>query len=191
MGDHDVFDDDLHAMVARSRLDHMRYMLAFCGGANNWYQVEASGLAIAALFSPELKQSEAVLRIALRRLKWINSFAYYDDGFQFELTHGYHVFPTSSLFAVVQTAKAREVSLPDDFTSLVEKAHEMYLYAAQPDFLLPTFNDCNPNPTDPASCCVRRGMHSIGMISDGGRLTEMKGRRPIIAPTRGTMPVST
>ena len=151
LGYHDAFDDDLHAMGARSRLDHMRYALAFCGGANNWYQVETSGLAVAALFSPELKQSDAILRIAMRRLKWINSFAYYDDGFQFELTHGYHVFPTSSLFAASQTAKARGVVLPEDFTSLVEKAHEMYLYAAQPDYLLPTFNDCNPNPTDPAS----------------------------------------
>ena len=151
MGDHDVFDDDLHAMLGRSRLDHMRYALAFCGGANNWYQVEGAGLAVAALTSPELKHSEAVLRIALRRLKWINSFAYYDDGFQFELTHGYHVFPTSSLFTVVQTARARGIDLPEDYTSLVEKAHEMYLFAAQPDYLLPMFNDCNPNPTDPAS----------------------------------------
>jgi len=150
MGDHDAFDENLHSMLAHSRLDHIRYLLSYCGGANNWYQVEASGLAVAALFSPELRQSEAVLRVALRRLKWINSFAYYDDGFQFELTHGYHVFPTSSLFTVVRTAKARGVELSEDFTSLVERAHEMYLFSAQPDHLLPTFNDCNPNPTDPA-----------------------------------------
>jgi hypothetical protein len=151
MGGHDAFDDDLHAMLAHSRLDHIRYAMAFCGGANNWYQVEASGLACAALFSPELNLADAYLRVAMRRLQWINSFAYYDDGFQFELTHGYHVFPTSSLFAVVRTAKAREIDLPEDFTSLVERAHDMYLFSAQPDYLLPTFNDCNPNPTDPAA----------------------------------------
>lgn len=144
------FDDALHAMLARSRLDHIRYLLAYCGGPNNWYQVEASGLAVAALFSPELRLANAYLRIALRRLRWINSFAYYDDGFQFELTHGYHNFPTSAIFAVVQAARARQVDLPADFTSLVEKAHEMYLYSLQPDHLLPMFNDCNPFPTDPA-----------------------------------------
>ena len=88
--------------------------------------------------------------MALRRLRWINSFAYYDDGFQFELTPGYHVFPTSSMFAVVLAARARGVTLPDDFVSLMERAHEMYLYAAQPDHVLPMLNDCNPNPTDPA-----------------------------------------
>ena len=150
LGQTDAFDEDTHAMLARSRLEHMRYLLAYCGGPNNWYQVECSGLAAAALYSPDLRQSEAVLRVALRRLKWINSFAYYDDGFQFELTHGYHMFPTHAIFGVVRAAKARGVSLPADFTGLVQKAHEMYLYAVQPDGLLPAFNDCNPNPMDPA-----------------------------------------
>lgn len=150
LGQTEAFDEATHAMMARSRLEHMRYALAYCGGANNWYQVEAAGLAVAALFSPELKHADAFLRIALRRLKWINSFAYYDDGFQFELTHLYHVFPTSSMFAVVKAANARGVALPEDFMQLIERAHEMYLYAVMPNHILPTFNDCNPNPTDPA-----------------------------------------
>jgi hypothetical protein len=144
------FDDATHAMLARSRLEHMRYLTAFCGGPNNWYQVEASGLAVAALCSPELKLADAYLRIALRRLKWINSVAYYDDGFQFELSHGYHAFPTMAITSVVRVAQARGVALPADFVRLVEKAHEMYLYAAQPDHILPMFNDCGPQPTDPA-----------------------------------------
>ena len=150
LGQSDAFDAATHAMLACSRLDHIRYALAYCGGANNWYQVEAAGMAVAALCSPELTLTDAYLRVALRRLKWINSFAYYDDGFQFELTHGYHVFPTNSIFAVVQAAKARGVELPADYVGLVERAHEMYLYARQPNHTLPTFNDCNPNPTDPA-----------------------------------------
>ncbi len=150
LGLSEPFDAALHSMLARSRLEHMRYLTAFCGGPNNWYQVESSGLAVAALYSPELTHSDAYLRVALRRLKWINSFAYFDDGFQFELTHGYHMFPTNAIMAVVQTARARGVSLPADFTALVEKAHEKYLFTVQPDHLLPMFNDCNPNPTDPA-----------------------------------------
>ena len=144
------FDADMHAMLARSRLEHMRYLAAYCGGPNNWYQVEASGMAVAALYSPELKHANAYLRLALRRLKWINSFAYYDDGFQFELTHLYHMFPTSAIFSVVQAARARGVDLPQDFVDLVEKAQEMYLYAVQPNHLLPMFNDCNPQPMDPS-----------------------------------------
>lgn len=150
LGRTEPFGPELHAMLACSRLEHMRYLLTFCGGANNWYQVESAGLATAALYSPELRLADAYLRVALRRLRWINSFAYYDDGFQFELTHGYHVFPTSSMFAVVRVAKARGVELPGDLVRLVETAHEMYLYAQQPDHVLPTFNDCNPQPLDPA-----------------------------------------
>jgi len=150
LGHTDAFDDATHAMLARSRYEHMRYALAYCGGANNWYQVEAAGMAVASLLSPELKHADAYLRVAMRRLKWINSFAYYNDGFQFELTHLYHVFPTSSLFSVVNVAKARGVTLPADYTSLVERAHEMYLYSRQPDWYLPMFNDCNPIPTTAA-----------------------------------------
>ena len=150
LGQTDAFDEATHTMLARSRLEHIRYLLAYCGGANNWYQVEAAGIANAALYSPELRHADAFLRIAMRRLRWVNSFAYYDDGFQFELTHGYHVYPTSSLFSVIRVAKARGISLPEDFTGLVERAHEMYLYAKQPNHYLPTFNDCNPTPFDPA-----------------------------------------
>ena len=150
LGEAESFDEATHAMMARSRLEHMRYLAAYCGGANNWYQVESSGLATAALFSPELKHADAYLRLALRRLKWINSFAYYDDGFQFELTHLYHMFPTSSMLAVVRAAQGSGAALPEGFMALVEKAYEMYLYAAQPNHILPMFNDCNPQPTDPA-----------------------------------------
>ena len=149
-GQAEAFDAATHAMLARSRLEHIRYALAFCGGANNWYQVESAGLAVAALYSPELRHADAYLRVALRRLRWLNSFAYYDDGFQFELTPGYHVFPTSSIFSVVQVAQARGVALPEDFVRLVEKAHEMYLFAVQPDHQLPLLNDCNPQPFRPA-----------------------------------------
>ena len=150
LGQTEFFDEDFHAMVARSRLDHLRYGLAFTSWPNNWYQVEAAGMATSALLLPELRQSAAYLRIAMRRMKWINSFAYYDDGFQFELSHGYHMFPTNALFAVVRTARAASAALPDDFVRLAEKANEMYLYAVQPDHLLPTFNDSGAIPMDPA-----------------------------------------
>ena len=151
LGRTEAFDAETHAMLARSRLDHMRYLLAYCGYGNNWYQVESAGLATAALFSPELRHADTYLRVALRRLKWINSFAYYDDGFQFELTPGYHMFPTNSMFAVVRTARARGVQLPEDFIELIEKAHQMYVYAVQPDHTLPMLNDNGPQPVDPAS----------------------------------------
>lgn len=150
LGQTEPFDETLHSMLARSRYEHMRYLTAFCGGPNNWYQVESSGLAVAALCSPELRDAETYLRLAMRRLKWLNTLAYYEDGFQFELSHGYHMFPTAAILAVVQTARAREVALPPDFVALVEKAHEMYLLAMQPDGFLPMFNDCSAQFIDPA-----------------------------------------
>ncbi len=148
--DRSVYGRSFRFNSAEYVYEHMRYLAAFCGGPNNWYQVEASGLAVAAMYSPELLHSDAYLRLALRRLKWINSFAYYDDGFQFELSHGYHMFPTNAIFSVVQMSRARGVELPRDFVELVEKAHEMYLFAVQPNHLLPMFNDCGAQPIDPS-----------------------------------------
>jgi hypothetical protein len=177
LGQTEPFDEETHAMLARSRYEHMRYLAAFCGGPNNWYQVEASGLAVAALYSPELVDAEAYLRLALRRLKWINSLAYYDDGFQFELSHGYHVFPTSAIFSVVQAARAREVDLPRDFVALVEKAHEMYLYAVQPNGFLPMFNDCSAQFVDPAPILRWGGTH--------GREGQMPGHASHAWPSAG------
>jgi len=150
LGRTEPFDAVLHAMLARSRLEHMRHLLAYCGYASNWYQVESAGLAAAALFSPELTHAEAYLRIALRRLRWINDLAYFDDGFQFELTHFYHLLPTLYLGGVAKVAQARGVELPQDYLEVTAKAHEMYLYAAQPDHALLTFNDGNPEWVDPA-----------------------------------------
>lgn len=140
-GRSDSFIPEIHEMLAFSRLDHMRFALAFCGYAHNWLQVEASGLATAALLSPELRQSEAFLRVALRRLRWVNSFAFYDDGHQFELCYAAHAFATLALSGVVETARVRGVSLPQDFLDMFEKANEVYLYSSMPDFSMPTVSD--------------------------------------------------
>ncbi len=140
-GKSDSFTPDIHKMLAFSRLDHMRFATAFPGIPHNWLQVEASGLATAALLSPELRQSEAFLRVAMRRLRWVNSYAFYKDGQQFELCYAAHAFATLALSGVVETARARGVSLPHDFLDLYEKANEVYLYAALPDLSLPTVSD--------------------------------------------------
>ncbi len=141
VGKSDYFTPEIHKILACSRLDHMRFATAFCGLPHNWLQVEAAGLATAALFSPELRQAEAYFRVAMRRLRWINSFAFYDDGQQFELCYAAHSFATLAMSGVVETARVRGVALSQDFLDVFEKANEVYLYAAMPDYSLPTFSD--------------------------------------------------
>jgi len=98
----------------------------------------------------------------------------------------------------VRTAQARGVALPEDFVRLVEKAHEMYLYAAQPDHILPMFNDCGTQPTDPAPYLrgaaqmfpradflwgASHGQPALGPVQG-------KGPRPITPRTRGPRPAT-
>ena len=84
------------------------------------------------------------------------------------------------MFNVVRMARARRVALPDDFVDVVAKAHEMYLYAQQPDHLLPMFNDCNPSRSTPpllrAAAGSTGGMTSVGPPRRGGS-------RPTTPPT--------
>ena len=145
LGQTEAFDEDTHAMMARMRLDHMRYLTAFSGPHMNWFQVESASLATAAIYSQECRLWKTYLRLAMRRLRWINRIGYFADGFQFELTHGYHGFPTSTQFGTCIAARMAGVELPADFIALVNRAYDMYLYAAQPNFVMPRFNDCGGN----------------------------------------------
>jgi hypothetical protein len=140
-GKSDSFTPEIHQMLAYSRLDHMRFATAFCGLFNNWYQVEAAGLATAALFSPELRQAEAYFRVAMRRLRWINSFAFLDDGHLFELNHGTQSFTVLTFLSLAEAARVRGIRLPQDFLDTLCKAVNIYVYEAMPNHHQPTFGD--------------------------------------------------
>lgn len=140
-GKSDHFTPEIHKILAYSRLDHMRFATAFCGLFNNWYQAESAGLAAAALYSPELRQAEAYFRIGMRRLRWINSFAFLDDGHLFELNHGTHSFTVLTFLSVAEVARVRGVRLCQDFMDILEKSVETYVHEAMPNNYQPTFGD--------------------------------------------------
>ena len=68
----------------------------------------------------------------------------------------------------------------------------MYLFAAQPNHMLPTFNDCNTQPIDPAPT-LRFAAEVFGRDDSalGRHVRQGRQRRPTTPRTPGRRPVTT
>ena len=131
--------------MAKSYLEHARYLSTHQAGGGNWFQVETSGLGAAAVLFPEWKESERFFQLALRRLRWGNNRTFFPDGFQTEGSCHYHSFPywTMGNFYALAHVKGRQ--LPPEFFDEFEKTTEPFVYLTQPDYNMPLLNDCDPS----------------------------------------------
>lgn len=142
--------------MARSYLDHARYLLAHIRPyPHNWHQVENTGLAAAAILFPEWKDSDLFLEVALRRLRWCNQEQFLPDGFQAECSTSYHLFPLAGHLAVAELARRVGRPLPDYFLDNLERWVEAPVLMLQPNSTLPVVNDGSPREIDPAPLVQR------------------------------------
>jgi hypothetical protein len=131
--------------MAKSYLEHARYLSTHQAAGGNWFQVETSGLGAAAVLFPEWKESERFFQLALRRLRWGNDRTFFPDGFQTEGSCHYHSFPywTMGNFYALAHVKGRQ--LPQEFVDEFERTTEPFVYLTQPDYNMPLLNDCDPS----------------------------------------------
>ena len=66
--EHPQFRRECLFLMARSMLDHGRYLTMYAAGGGNWLQVESSGLACVALLFPEFKLAPLFYDVAMKRL---------------------------------------------------------------------------------------------------------------------------
>jgi hypothetical protein len=139
------FRDKILSNMAKSYLEHARYLSTHQAGGGNWFQVETSGLGAAAVMFPEWKESERFFQLALRRLRWGNDRTFFPDGFQTEGSCHYHSFPywTMGNFYALAHVKGRQ--LPQEFIDEFERTTEPFVYLTQPDYNMPLLNDCDPS----------------------------------------------
>ncbi|GAB4558889.1 MAG: hypothetical protein Kow0047_04340 [Anaerolineae bacterium] len=144
-GDQPAFQAQTLLDMARSYLEHGRYLLAHQAMfGNNWFQVESTGLGVIALLFPEFKEAERFWRCALRRLEWINAVCFLPDGFQSEVSTTYHWFPVRGITALYELALLLGKELPAEMGPMIERMFQVYVDIAQPDLLVPLLNDCSP-----------------------------------------------
>ncbi len=145
VADQPRFQEEMLFDMARSYLEHGRYLLAHQAMfGNNWFQVESTGLGVTALLFPEFRESERFWHCALRRLEWVNRVCFLPDGFQAECSTTYHWFPVRGLTSLYELARLAGCDLPEEFADLVERAMAVYVGIAQPDLNVPLLNDCSP-----------------------------------------------
>jgi hypothetical protein len=102
LAEHPVFRRECLFNMARSMLDHGKYLSMYAAGGGNWLQVESSGLACVALLFPEFKLSPLFYETAMNRLAWVNATAFLPDGFQSECSPGYHYFPLRGIASAMR-----------------------------------------------------------------------------------------
>lgn len=107
----------------------------------NWLIMEMNGLAQIGILCPEFAQADAWRTFALRQLEEELHRQLYDDGFQYELSTGYHDVVINNYQRLIRVARAYHVLLPDSFLPALENAASVNLKLMMPNGCLPDIND--------------------------------------------------
>lgn len=134
------FNDHVLCTYMKSIWEHGYRLRGFCTGAN-WLIMEMAGLAHIGMIYPWLRKAEEWKEYAFQRLSTEIDVQVYPDGFQYELSTGYHGVVISNYRYVIDTAKALGIPLPEIIKSSLERAFEMYIKLSEPDRFTPDLND--------------------------------------------------
>lgn len=148
LSQHPTFRRECLFNVARSMLDHGKYLSMYSAGGGNWLQVESSGLACVALLFPEFKLSPLFYETAMDRLAWVNARSFLPDGFQSECSPGYHYFPLNGIAGALRLANFLRAPLPESLMKQYEDGIVVLQQVAYPDQTLPMLSDWNPIRTN-------------------------------------------
>lgn len=90
---------------------------------------------------PEFRQSDQWLELSIAGVEWHLEHEINSDGFQFERSIHYHKGDIENYFRVWQLAARNNIVLPEGFSEKFEQLFTVLLKMAQPDKLLPVFQD--------------------------------------------------
>lgn len=111
--------------------------------SGNWFIMEMNGLAHISILYPELKQAAQWRTFALENLREELEKQIYPDGFQFELSTGYHDVVINNFQRLIRTARAYDVEMPEDFYRILENAAQIDVKLMMPNGHVPDINDGN------------------------------------------------
>lgn len=116
----------------RLRDHHMR---------GNWMIMEMNGLAQIGILVPFFQESKEWLSYALQKLGEELSCQIYQDGFQFELSTGYHDVVINNYERMIRVARAYGTPVPDYFMGTLKKMAAVEIAFRMPDGTVPDIND--------------------------------------------------
>lgn len=107
----------------------------------NWLLMELHGLLRISLLYPFLNDAPEWKAYALSRLQGEFSRQVYPDGFQYELSTGYHGVVVSNYLDVFRLYEMLGLEKPEFIRTGLEKMFEMYMRLAMPTGVTPSLND--------------------------------------------------
>ena len=137
--------DAFKAKFFRSLEDHLR-RLEPRRVSNNWRIMELRGLVDVTLAFPSVARAEERRRLAEEELAWVLRQQLYPDGFQFELSTGYHTILDGDYAALAQRYRQFGRTPPAFLEQGIELAFELYPHLTRPDRRLPALNDAGMTP---------------------------------------------
>ena len=120
--------------------DHLR-RLEPSQTVNNWRIMELKGLVDITLAFPSVARAEERRAAAERELAELLKKQLYPDGFQFELSTGYHMIIDSDYRGLADRYREFGRTPPEFLEKGIEPAFELYSHMMRPDRRLPALND--------------------------------------------------
>ncbi len=111
--------------------------------SGNWLIMEMNGLAHISILYEEFKQAKEWRNFAFAMLGEELKKQIYPDGFQYELSTGYHDVVINNFQRLIRTAQAYEVNVPEEFYQVLEKAAQINVKLMMPSGQVPDINDGN------------------------------------------------
>ena len=107
----------------------------------NWLIMEMNGLAQIGILYPMFTESEAWKQYAFDRMVEELDAQIYPDGWQVELSTGYHQVDINNYQWLIDVCKAYDVPIPPKFRGVMERMHDVNVQMMMPDGRLPDLND--------------------------------------------------
>ena len=117
------------------------YRLRATTSTANWLTTELTGLAHIGMLYPFFKDAQEWKQYAFERLNKEVELQFYQDGFHYEMTTGYHGVVSANYRYLLDTAGALGEVLPAELSKKLELMYEMFPKMACPDGRTPALND--------------------------------------------------
>ncbi len=132
--------DHIITCFMKSLCDHA-YRLKGFNTSGNWLLMEMAGLAHISMLYPFLSRSKEWMNYATERMLSTFDEQMYPDGFQFELSTGYHGTVVENYRWLINMANAMDYPLPKGFVDKCKPMYDMYMKLCMPDWRVPALND--------------------------------------------------
>ncbi len=132
--------DHIITSYFKSFCDH-GYRLTTANGTGNWLIMEMVGLAYVGMLYPFLAKAEEWKNHAFSVLTREIVEQVYLDGFQFELTTGYHAGVVDNYALLFEGAIGLGYEIPETLRKYYARMYEMFTHLMLPDGKIPNLND--------------------------------------------------